>query len=52
MEWIVGLGVSWAFVVVFVLALCASAGHIDRELALDALIAADEPRDDPQRAIL
>ena len=52
MEWIVGLGVSWAFVVVLVWALCASAAQIDRELALDALMAPDEPLDDPQRAIL
>lgn len=45
MEWIVGLGVSWTSLVLFVCVLCVAVKRIDEELALDAGLAFDEPLD-------
>jgi len=45
MEWILGLALSWASLVLFVCVLCVAVGRIDEELALAAGIALDEPLD-------
>ena len=45
MELIVGLGVSWTSLVLFVCALCVAVKRIDEELTLDASIVRDDALD-------
>ena len=45
MEWILGLTLSWASLVLFVCVLCVAVRRIDDELALDSSIVLDESLD-------